>query len=281
MSKEDLGQMHRSFIEAFSKYQVNMKMTREAFEDRMLFKLNINFDLSPGVFSGDKLVGFIFQTTNEYEGQWAAYNGGTGVIPGYLGLGLTSKMYDYIKPALLEEGVKKCVLEVLVENEVAIKAYEKAGFGKVKTFQCLMLKDARLKREARSSVEIKTVRASSIEEYQTLGEIQSSMLDQLNQVKYHLPHEIILETRNNRMLIGYMIFQPRNGRITQLAVHPAHRKQGIGTALICRAHALSVNKKMSILNIESKETGIISFLEKLGFNRDLQQFEMQKQLTNV
>ncbi|MDW3212248.1 MAG: GNAT family N-acetyltransferase [Reichenbachiella sp.] len=281
LTKGDMGQMHRSFVEAFSNYQVNMKMSREAFEDRMLYKLNINFDLSPAVFSGDKLVGFIFQTINEYEGQLAAYNGGTGVIPGYLGQGLTAKLYDFITPQLKVEGVEKCVLEVLTDNDQAIKAYTRSGFDKTKTFQCLMLKDGFLKSSFDNSISVKEVREFTIEEYLALGDINPSMLDQLTQVKYHLAKETILECRNADEIEGYIIFQPKNGRITQLAVDNKHRRNGVGTALVSRAHLLSESKTMSVLNIESKHEGIISFFENLGFTKDLKQFEMQKILVDV
>lgn len=273
--------MHRSFIEAFSNYQVNMKMSREAFEDRMLSKLNINFDLSPAVFSGDKLVGFIFQTLNDYEGQLAAYNGGTGVIPGYLGQGLTAKMYDFILPRLKSSGVKKCVLEVLMDNEAAIKAYQKSGFQTTKTFQCLMLKDGILTRNYEVAIEIKKVREFSIEEYAALGEINPSMLDQLTQVKYHLEKEVILECRKGIILKGYIIFQPQNGRITQLAVDQSCRQQGVGTALVSHAYLLSESKTLSVLNIAIEVEGVIRFFESLGFIRDIQQYEMQMQLIDV
>ncbi|WP_420582436.1 GNAT family N-acetyltransferase [Reichenbachiella sp.] len=281
LTKEDLGQMHRTFVEAFSNYQVNMKMSREAFEDRMLFKLNINFDMSPGVFSGDKLVGFIFQSIHEYEGVLAAYNGGTGVIPGYLGQGLTTKLYDFISPKLTDTGVKKCVLEVLVNNKHAIKAYQNAGFEKSRTFQCLMIRDGMLDVNAENEFEINEVSDFQIEEFRSIGDINPSMLDQLTQVIYHLPKEIILECRLRQDLLGYIIFQPKNGRITQIAVNPKHRRMGVGSSLLNRAHFLSENKRLSVLNIETKEEGVIQFFESSGFTSDLQQYEMQKSLSHV
>lgn len=279
LTREDLGQMHRTFIEAFSNYQVNMKMSREAFEDRMLSKLNIQFDLSPGVFSGDKLIAFIFQTINTYEGKLAAYNGGTGVIPGYLGQGLTAKMYDFVLPELIKQKVDKCVLEVLVENDAAIKAYQNAGFETQKTFQCLMLKAGMLSKNSKQTQPIIEVDTFSEEIYRQLGEVQPSMLDQLSQVKHHLSKETILECRKHGELLGYIIFQIGNGRITQLAVKKENRRQGIGTALIHRAHQLSESKSLSVLNIETHQEQAINFFVKLGFNLDLQQYEMQRHLT--
>lgn len=281
LTPKDLGQMHRSFVEAFSSYQVSMKISREAFEDRMLNKLNIRFDLSPGVFSGDKLVAFIFQSVNVYEGQSTAYNGGTGVIPGYTGHGLAVKMYDYILPKLKKEGIERCVLEVLVDNASAIRSYHKAGFEQVKSFQCLMLKDGVLQAAADQKIPLQQVPDFSVDEYASFATIKASWLDELSQIKHHLVKETILEYRVGGRLLGYLIFQPANGRISSLAVSPDQRGKGIATALIARAHVLSESKTLSVLNIEMKETDVINFFVKLGFQRDLQQFEMQKSLIDV
>ncbi|MEO9965217.1 MAG: GNAT family N-acetyltransferase [Reichenbachiella sp.] len=278
LTREDLGQMYRTFLEAFSDYSVNMKMSREAFEDRMVSKLNIRFDLSPGVFSGDKLIAFILHTVNKYEDSLAAYNGGTGVIPGYRGHGLTAKMYEFVDPQLRKEGVKKCVLEVLEDNHVAILSYEGVGFQKSKKFQCLMLKGGRLKRTLDMPDALLEVGDFVIDEYAELGGVVPGMLDQLTQVKYHLQKEIILEYRKEGQLIAYIIFQPVNGRITQLAVRPDFRRQGIGSAMLIKMHTLSENKTLSVLNIEDREKGLISFFESNGFTCDLQQWEMQKTL---
>lgn len=276
LTRDDLGQMHRSFVEAFSSYQVNMKMSREAFEDRMLHKLNMEFGLSPGVFVGDKLVGFIFQMINKYEGQLSAYNGGTGVIPGHTGHHLATKMYDYIFPKMVERGVKKCVLEVLENNTTAIRAYEKAGFEKTKTFQCLMLKGEQLKSNTSKEHTISRVSRFPLKEYQSLGEVQPGMLDQLSQVQHHLNKEIILEYRDECQLWGYLIFQPDNGRITQLAVDKNARRQGVGTSLIHEAYLLTKRKALSVLNIDSTAVDLIDFFLHQGFIRDLVQYEMQK-----
>lgn len=256
-------------------------MSREAFEDRMLSKLNIQFDLSPGIFSGDKLIGFIFQAVDRYEGKLAAYNGGTGVIPGYHGQGLTTKMYDFILPEMKKKGVEQCVLEVLTDNEVAIHAYKKAGFEKIKTFQCLMLKDGILKGYHKVLVDVEKVNDYAIDEYLALGEIQPGMLDQLSQIKHHLAKETILEYRKDNELIAYIIFQPSNGRIGQLAVKSEFRRQGIGSSLVYHAYQLSSSKALSVLNIETKVEEVIKFFINLGFNRDLLQFEMQKKLTDA
>lgn len=278
LKREDLGQMHRSFLEAFSDYQVDMKMSREAFDDRMLSKLNIDFDISPGVFSGDKLVGFIFQSAYDYESNPCAYNGGTGVIPGHKGQGLTSRMYDFVLPAMKQKGIHKCVLEVLVDNQAAIRAYSKSGFEQTKIFQCLMLKKESLRKTNKTLKGIREVQDFSIAEYVMLGECQAGMLDQLSQIKHHLTKETVLEYRIDGLLLAYVIFQPSNGRITQLAVRRDHRKNGIGSALVHQVQKLSDSKKLSILNIDKKEAGVINFFRQLGFTQDLQQYEMQKQL---
>jgi len=119
-----MPQIHRSFSEAFEDYAVNFDLSYHQFANRLLRKLNIKFDHSIGAFSGDKLVGFLFHTINPYDGKMMAYNGGTGVIPGHRGYGLTKRMYNILIPAIATSEMQAVVLEVLKTNKAAIKAYE-------------------------------------------------------------------------------------------------------------------------------------------------------------
>jgi hypothetical protein len=109
----DFAQMYRTFIEAFSSYPIRMDLTKDAFRDRMIGKVNISYDHSVGVFHSEKLIGFIFNSINEYEGIKTAYNGGTDVLEDYWGQNLTKKMYDHVLPILKRDQVKRCILEVI------------------------------------------------------------------------------------------------------------------------------------------------------------------------
>lgn len=71
---------------------------------------------------------------------------------------------------------------------------------------------------------------------------------------------------------GAVVF-PSNGDVPLLAVAPAHRRKGIGRALLAEAHA-AAGKRLRIMNIDDRETGIAAFLEKCGAQTMVRQIEM-------
>src|SRR5690606_28619003 len=56
------------------------------------------------------------------------YNTGTGILPDYRGLAIIDKLYAHAIPEFKEKGVEKCLLEVICENERAIRIYKRIGF---------------------------------------------------------------------------------------------------------------------------------------------------------
>jgi ribosomal protein S18 acetylase RimI-like enzyme len=278
LTPDDFPQMYRSFIEAFSQYSVNMNMTKSAFERRMQEKLNINYDLSPAVFDGDKLIGFIFHAIAEYQGIKTAYNGGTGVLPDYRGQGITQGLLTFIKPLLKNEGVKRFVLEVITTNTSAIKAYEKAGFVTTKTYRCFKLMIEMSKSVSIEDLTISTPNKPNIPSYKTIGSTEPSMLDCFDQLVHNLSNEQILEAHQKDQLVGYLIYQPQLGRISQIAIHPDYRNQGFGTNLIQTAYDKATVKALTVINVASEQNDVLQFLKKLGFENQIGQLEMELEL---
>ncbi|MFY0654200.1 MAG: GNAT family N-acetyltransferase [Cyclobacteriaceae bacterium] len=274
LSQEDLPQMYRTFIDAFSKYKVKMDMTKEAFKERMEGKVNISYRHSIGAFHGEKLIGFIFNSLNTFEGQKSAYNGGTGVLYDYWGYGLTKRMYDHVVPILTEAGVQRCVLEVITTNTPAIKAYEKSGFTKTKNFKCFKLNNELPLRESHKGLVIKKATPKSLSSYQKLATANPSMLDSFGHLILNIRNETCFEARLDNGIVGYIIYQVQKGRISQICVKEGYRRQGIGNALMRRALNAGENKNLTVLNVEESEAEIIQFLKSNGFVNELDQFEM-------
>lgn len=278
LTPDDFPQMYRSFIEAFSQYSVNMNMTKSAFERRMQQKLNINYDLSPAVFDGDKLIGFIFHAVAEYQGIKTAYNGGTGVLPDYWGQGITQDLLALCKPLLKKEGVERFLLEVITTNTPAIKAYEKAGFVRTKTYRCFKLMSEMPPSVAMEGLIISTQNKPDIASYKTIASTEASMLDCFDQLVHNLSNELVLEAHQKDQLVGFLIYQPQLGRMSQMAVHPDHRNQGIGTNLIQAAYDKATVKALTVINVASEQNDVIQFLTQLGFENQIGQLEMELKL---
>ena len=271
----DLQSMFTGFKEAFSDYPAPFDMDMDSFVKKFVDKLKINFELSGGAFSGDDLVGFIFTSVNEYEGLLTAYNGGTGVIPDFRGRQLTKKIYDFLIPIFQVRDIRQCVLEVLTDNEVAIRVYSDIGFVRTKLFRCFRLHPVKYSTpKINYGISILQVDEPDWKTYTKFFSYTPSYLDTISMINSNLKNEKVIEVRLGEETVGYAIYQPPLGRISHIAVAPNHRGKGIGTHLIHSIYEDSRNKYLTLINMidSARETRV--FFEKLGFENNLNQHEM-------
>jgi ribosomal protein S18 acetylase RimI-like enzyme len=119
---------HATFLEAFADYAMGApRTTEEQFFLRMQ-KNAVDYALSVGVYDSGRMVGFTLIGIDSWGGTLTAYDAGTGIVPEFRGQRLARRMFDHALPALHDRGVERFSLEVLQQNEPAIKAYRKAGF---------------------------------------------------------------------------------------------------------------------------------------------------------
>jgi len=122
---EDLfPKAHATMVEAFSDYQLDMSyMTRERSWLRNE-KSGVRYDCSVGAYDGDRMVGFTFVGLDDWFGEKAAFDAGTGIVPDYRGQGIAKGMFEHILPRLKSRSISRFLLEVLQPNKAAIRAYE-------------------------------------------------------------------------------------------------------------------------------------------------------------
>ena len=133
------SQLHRTFHEAFADYSVDMSSLTEEILRIRFEKNGVDWDASVGAFEADRMVGFTMIGIDSWQGGLGAFDAATGIVPGFRGGGLAQKMFDHALPDLRARGVTQFVLEVISDNEPAIRAYRKAGFEIHRTFQCFGL----------------------------------------------------------------------------------------------------------------------------------------------
>ncbi len=131
----DFSVLMECFLESFENYFVKMPTDHNFYKERWSFA-GVQYDLSYGMFDGDKLVGFIINAIDKRNEDYVAFNTGTGVLPKYRGQGIVQKIYQVALPQLRLHGISKCKLEVIKDNYIAIKAYERIGFKTTKYYQC-------------------------------------------------------------------------------------------------------------------------------------------------
>jgi len=131
-----LEEVVHCLLEGFSGYFVPMPDSVEYWENR--FKAaRVDWRLSAGAFIDNQLIGFIIHGVDEFEGELTAFNTGTCVIKAHRGQQIVDQMYRFILADLRSSQVNVCLLEVIQENHVAVRVYERIGFEIIRSYHCL------------------------------------------------------------------------------------------------------------------------------------------------
>jgi len=275
----DLPDMYGAFMAAFSDYLLPMQYSYHDFKIKFVQKLQPDLEFSAGAFYQSKLVGFIFSSIDEYQDRLTAYNGGTGVIPNWRGKGITRQLYQFIFEKCREKKINRCLLEVVTTNDKAIYVYEKIGFKKNRYLKCYKLVHGALPDlKNTDSFKIRQNPRPNWNQYRQFKDFQVSLLDTDIKIQRNLKNEPILEIFNGDGLAGYCSFQPHSGRISQLAIRPSKRKKGIGKALLKEIYRRSRVKYLTIINVPQEATEMHNFLTKCGFENQVDQYEMTKDI---
>lgn len=273
----DIAEMHQTFLGAFSDYKLPFQLSYEQFVQKFILKLSIDFSLSVGAFSDNKLVGFIFTSVGPYQNKRTAYNGGTGVLPSHRGKGLTQQMYEYLLPRLRENDIKQAVLEVLVENKQAISSYLSCGFSISTTYHCFQYsKPQVLGGVPTLEISILAEREADWPLFTSFHDVDTHFLDSTPILKKHLKYEHLVVARMGEKAVGYIIFQPQVARISQLAVDKRFRKNGIGKQLLMHAMKATFSNALTIVNVDYQQIKLINILKHLGFEHTVDQYEMKR-----
>lgn len=262
------------FNRSFSDYFIPFKLSKDQLVSKMLAdKTDLN--ISVGAFNEGKLIAFILHGLDIVNGQKMVYNGGTGVIPEKRGLGLTKQMYHFIIPYLEEQGINKLILEVINENIQAIKSYEKSGFITKRGLVCY--KGIAKISNSNKNIEVKNLQNYRWNSMGTFWDVlptwqnSNSVLDELKQ------NNCSLGAYLENQLIGYVIYNPANKRIQQIAIHKDFRRKGIASTLIFELIE-KYGDTLSIINVDKKSKEANNFLNNIGLENSLEQIEMELKL---
>lgn len=270
----DFTLLHKAFVEAFSDYFVSFQPTIDQFERRIIDKLHIHPSLSKLAWVNGQIVGFGLHTLNSYEGLKTLYNGGTGVIPSLRLNRIAFGLLDHVAKQASEMKTERILLEVIDKNDAGINLYKSLNYEERRIVKCF-----RLSEKVKSDLKIDFLLSSALKpEYSTLTSFEPTFLDCTDQLKYNLKNEIILEAVIDGALVGFAIFQPRLGRISQIAVDENQRGNGIGRSILQKVQKLSSVKDLTIMNIPENEVDTILALKSIGFQNDVNQIEMELKL---
>jgi ribosomal protein S18 acetylase RimI-like enzyme len=279
LSADDFPQAHATVVEAFSDYQVDMSyMTIERSWLRNL-KSGVQYDCSVGAFDGEKLVGLTFVGLDVWKGEKAAFDAGTGIIPGYRGQGIAKAMFEFVLPGLRERGVSKFLLEVLQTNDAAIRAYTKTGFKVTREFACYdLLPDSFCSASTAAGIfEVRIIDKARVQEFKTQTDWQPSWENSFSGMDRIEDELIRLGAFKADQCVGVLVFYPLLRWIMSLVVVKEFRRQGVASTLLntLMADLPDDTEVVKIDNIDRSDKAMLEFFEKAGARLLIDQYEME------
>jgi ribosomal protein S18 acetylase RimI-like enzyme len=279
LSPDQFPQVHQTFLEAFADYYVETGgVTEEVLYNRAV-KNGVEFSASVGAFDGDRMVAMTMVGLDQWRGATAAFDIGTGVVPEHRGQGVAKDMFQFALPRLRELGATRFVLEVIQENQPAIKAYKAVGFQVTREFDCFQweLDMTAGALEPAPDVEIRELERDSLDPFEAHLEWHPSWENSFASIR-RIPDEVrVFGAHAAGECVGLLAYYPGTNWITTLVVKRNHRRRGVASALLewfarRRPGAQTI---VRLVNIDRGDRATVLLLEKAGCELLVRQFEME------
>ena len=264
------------FIEAFADYAVDFSREQIKF---MLQRRGFDPSSSCGAVADGRLVSFIFNGIGSYDAIPTAYDTGTGTIPDFRGSGIVQRLFNYIEPVLYDNNIRQYLLEVLCDNAPAIAVYRKLGFQIRRQFTCHVSGVDYIKCKQPHvvpDIEVRDIARSYVADICTFCDFEPSWQNSCDSIMRAEEEMLVLGAFDDDKIIGYAVLSPSQGDLTQLAVAPEYRRNGVGSILFKTAMERNQAKILKVINVDSDCSSLIEFLEHRNMAISSRQYEMNK-----
>ncbi|WP_430885930.1 GNAT family N-acetyltransferase [Fusibacter sp. JL216-2] len=264
--------IYQVFKKGYSDYSISLDMGQEAFVHRFL-EIDASRDLSYLAFDKDQPAGLILGKIQNFHGVKTMRCGGFAVIPQMRKKGIGEKLFEKHEQVAKENNCKLLFLEVLKENDKAIRFYKRVGYHPVNDFRYYKLSNPKpilnhnLRMEKTDFKSVHDLRSTMPSLYLNWqGEFFS--LEAMSNVNYYSFYE-------ENQHIGLASVND-SGTIYFIWVDPRHRQNGYGQSII--AHIQNQHDFESMGTISCNNILYEGFLRKIGMTVEIEQHEMMKVL---
>ncbi len=283
-----------AFAAAFATYDV--QISAEELRS-MLRRRGFDPALSFAAFDRyrDRIAAFTLNGIGSFGGVRTAYDTGTGTLPEYRSQGLATRIFEESLPALRAASVEQYLLEVLQHNTAAVSVYRKLGFEVARKFNYFRGEPEAHRRRGACDGNVSEVQptawgggvlrvaSDSIFKIKSCApdfwDFTPSWQNSFEAIERAISDFVIVGAYDGDRLVGYAIFEPAAGDITQIAVARDHRRKGIGSALLGEVLRLNRAPGVKCINTEiGRDDALAGFLQAHGIEHAGRQFEMIKKL---
>ncbi|MDU1904592.1 MAG: GNAT family N-acetyltransferase [Dysgonomonas sp.] len=277
LAKTSFDTIFEAFAQAFTDYEI--QINKEQLE-AMLKRRGFNPDLSFAAFDGNKITAFTFNGTGEFIGIPTAYDTGTGTLKEYRGQGLATQIFEYSIPYLRAAGIQQYLLEVLQHNAKAVSVYKNIGFETTREFYYFGQKNEEVLNETIPALpfSIKQIDLKEAFPFSDFWDFHPSWQNSFESIKRAADGFVSLGTFIENQLIGYCVFEPVSGDITQIAVDKKYRRKGVASALLREMIKLNKNDSLKVVNTDITCHSITDFLKAKNIGIKGKQYEMIREI---
>lgn len=275
LEKTDFETLFVAFSKAFADYDIQLN----ADELKTMWKRRgFNPKLSFAAFEGNDIVAFTLNGIGNFNGQKMAYDTGTGTLKEYRGKGLATKIFEHSIPYLKKANINHYLLEVLQHNSKAVSVYQKMGFEVTRELNYFFWTNNEIKNEIKSTCSVERIDIENhlfVSDFWDFYPTWQNSFESINRAKEDF---VSFGAFVEKKLVGYCVFEPNSGDVTQIAVDKSYRRKGIGTILLNETSKLNKLPQTKLLNTETSCTSIVDFLKSKNIEITGKQFEMIKRI---
>lgn len=271
----DFEHLHETFLEAFSDYLIPFQISVEQLRNHIRQNL-VDFDQSVGMFSQDRMVGFSLNGFGEWNGLRTVYDAGTGVIPTFRGQRVGRRIFEFILPHFGARGFEQMLLEVISDNTRAVRLYESLGFVVSRDLGYLECPNG-VHAAPPNGVSIAVDDHPKWSVFARFAETKTSWQNSIVSMQRSTKKRVVTASLKGES-IGYGVYFPMSGIVTQIAVAAEHRGRGIGKAILASIdERIEKGQTLRASNVE-RRSGVAAFLKACGFREAFFQHEMTRAL---
>ena len=258
------------FLKAFDNYFVELPQDKEYYRQRWK-AAKVDFGSSYGMFEGEKMAGFILHAIDTRNNRLTAFNTGTGVIPEYRGKRIIHSIYTYALNDLKAKNIELSTLEVITQNDIAIKAYERIGFRKCKEYKCF---NGKIQLDTTEEVVIKEIDINDVDWNDLPNQELYSWDNQKESILagnyrfFYVMHQNQPES--------FFIINTEINYVAQLGLlkneHSSWQRLFAGIK--------QVSESIKINNVDHRLKEKLDALTSVGLKNTVDQFEMELKITN-
>jgi ribosomal protein S18 acetylase RimI-like enzyme len=276
LTEADFPELHQTFLEAFSDYFVPFQLSEEQLKNHIR-QNSVELERCVGAFFEDKMVGVTLNGFGLWDGKKTVYDAGTGVIPAFRNQGIGKAIFDFMTPIFQQNGFQQILLEVISQNKMAIRLYEKLGFKQTRRLLYFEQKTP-FEFTPENKFEIREISAPDWELFESFLDGKPSWQNSLESIKRSI-RKVILGAFFEEKCIGYGVVYQNSGIIAQIAIAKKFRREGVASMILGEMQKrLGENKNLRASNVDESFTDAVEFLRQCGFIETLSQLEMIKTL---